>query len=190
MSCFLSDSGTILTAISYSFSCLRYKVPVHYVFGSFDRPFVISRTHERRAPFGTMMNPDLLQNWLNFGRTLLIFLILIQCLLGEMKQMWISERYLEDVLKEWPLISYEGFRSPSELIGFCCFYSKSMLNEKRQIRFRTIIWMLSGLKFDWQPPEFVGYDPILLIFPNCTPFFLKVDRAQLIFCNCVDFCAA
>ena len=166
----------------HHFDCRCWQYPTHfhavvircrYIMFS-DRLIVRPLSRERmkgRAPFGTMMNPDLLQNWLNFGRTLLNFLILIQFLLGEMKQIWVSERYLEDVLKEWPLISYEGFRSPSELIGFCCFFSKCMLNEKREIRFWTIIWMISGLKFDWQPPEFVGYDPTLLIFPNCTPFF-------------------
>ena len=150
------------------FYASRFRHCGHYVFGLFSSQSIcLSREVSRHFPdnawreyglkFCRLMYLDHLQNWLNYGHGLLIFLLLAPLGISETVKFGVSGHFPENRWREWPEILHADVsRPPSELIRLWSWsvdFDASAFRRQRHY----IFWL------SVRPP---GSDPAVL--PVCT----------------------
>ena len=110
------------------------------------RAFVLECMGGMVWKFGMLTNPVHLQNWLDFGHGLLIFLILVPLRLNETGKFKLSGHFLQKAWEEWPEIWHTDVSLPRRWTGrmvwnlTCCF---SVITFRTDYISVTVCWFSS-----------------------------------------------
>ena len=138
----LSVRPSVLPTDHYPNDRLSFRLPVPRGF----RAFVLECMGGMVWKFGMLTNPVHLQNWLDFGHGLLIFLILVPLRLNETGKFKLSGHFLRKAWEEWPEIWHTDVSLPRRWTGgmvwnlTCCF---SVITFRTDYISVTVCWFSS-----------------------------------------------